>query len=526
MTNARSVSCDVLVIGGGATGAGTALDLALRGLRVILVEMNDWATGTSGRYHGLLHSGGRYAVRDPESARECIDENMILRKIAPHCLEETGGMFVAVPEDPPEYAEEFVKGCAASGIPTYELPRAEIFRRAPALNPAVVRAYDVPDAACDSFDLVQSLVEAAKGAGAQAWNYHQVTALEVVNRSVVGATVVDRHTGEATRIYAAHTVTAAGPWASEIAKLAGVTIRMRHSKGVMIAMNVRWVNTIINRLKPPSDGDILVPVGTVCVIGTTSVTVPRPDDLTITQEEITLMLDEGEKLIPGFRQARALRAWAGVRPLYESGSYDKGGRELKRTFEVLDHEKMDGVAGLTSIVGGKLTTYRLMAERVSDAIAAKLGNTAACMTASTPLPQTEKQRRFHQLPNRLDALEHAATHTGVICECELVTRPQLEQKIHEDGPTVKLDDLRRDLRLGMGPCQAGFCGYRAAGILQQTSGASPEQSITALRDFVIERFRGNRPLLWGYQLRQAMLDESIYRRTLGLSSPAEPDQAG
>ncbi len=511
-----SISCDVLVIGGGATGAGTAYDLASRGLRVVLAEQGDWSSGTSGRYHGLLHSGGRYAVRDPESAKECIDENRILRQIAPHAIEDTGGLFVSVPEDPPDYVEPFVKGCAAAGIPARELSAAEARKRAPALTPEIVRAFDVPDAACDSFDLVHSLVAAARQSGVQTLNYHSVTAIEVVNGAVIGALLVDRHSGESKRVHAAQVVTAAGPWASEVAALAGIKIRMRHSKGVMVAMNVRWVHTIINRLKPPSDGDILVPVGTVCVIGTTSITVPRPDDLTITQEEITQMLDEGEKLIPGFRQARALRAWAGVRPLYESGSYDVSGRELKRTFEVLDHETLDGVKGFTSIVGGKLTTYRLMAERVSDTICAKLNVDKPCITATTRLPEPEKRHRYHQLPERLDSIEHAPTHTGLICECELVTRPQLETAIREAGAGIKLDDLRRDLRLGMGPCQAGFCAYRAAGIVQETCGLPAEASVETLREFVNERFRGNRPLLWGHQLRQALLDESIYRRSLGL----------
>src|SRR5579859_5762945 len=151
-------TCDVLVIGGGATGVATAYDLAVRGMKVILVEQNDWSTGTSGRYHGLLHSGGRYVVRDPESARECILENYVLRAIAPHCIEDTGGMFVAVPEDPPEYVEPFVKGCAAAKIPLAELSIDEALRHAPALNPRVVRAFTVPDAACDSFDLIHSMV--------------------------------------------------------------------------------------------------------------------------------------------------------------------------------------------------------------------------------------------------------------------------------------------------------------------------------------------------------------------------------
>ena len=88
---------DVLIIGGGATGGGIAWDLAQRGLRVVLAEMGDLATGTSGRYHGLLHSGGRYAVRDAESARECIDENLIVRRIAPEAIEDTSGFFVLCP---------------------------------------------------------------------------------------------------------------------------------------------------------------------------------------------------------------------------------------------------------------------------------------------------------------------------------------------------------------------------------------------------------------------------------------------
>ncbi len=525
----ETITCDVFVIGGGATGAGTAYDLAARGLRVVLTEMNDWCTGTSGRYHGLLHSGGRYAVYDPESAKECIDENRILRRIAPHAIEDTGGMFVSVPGDPPDYAEAFVKGCAAAGIPTHELSIGEARYRAPALTPAAVRAFDVPDAACDSFDLVHSLVAAARASGARTLNYHRVSALKVVNDTVVGATLENRKTGAIVRVEAAHTINAAGPWADGIAALAGVPITMRHSKGIMIAMNIRWVHTIINRLKPPDDGDILVPVGTVCVIGTTSITVPRADDLTITQAEISQILDEGELLIPGFRAARALRVWAGVRPLYEppnKDNFNAGGRELKRTFEVIDHESQDGIGGLTSIVGGKLTTFRLMAERVTDTIAARLGVDKPCMTAQMVLPEPETRARFqhfHQLPSRLEALEHATTHTGLICECELVTRTQLESAISESGAAVKLDDLRRDLRLGMGPCQAGFCAYRAAGIVGETCKLPAQQSTDELRDFIEERFRGNRPLLWGHQLRQALLDESIYRRSLGLrTSPPRP----
>jgi glycerol-3-phosphate dehydrogenase len=144
----QSIDCDVLVIGGGATGAGVLHDLTLRGFRVVLAEQSDLCTGTSGRYHGLLHSGARYVVRDPESAQECARENRILRKIVPEVIEDTGGLFVAAPVDPPDYVEPFLKGCTAARIPVQEIPVAQARREEPALSPALVRAYCVPDGSC------------------------------------------------------------------------------------------------------------------------------------------------------------------------------------------------------------------------------------------------------------------------------------------------------------------------------------------------------------------------------------------
>ena len=97
--NGKSNEYDVIIIGGGITGAGTARDCSLRGMRVLLLERFDFAAGATGRNHGLLHSGARYAVTDKESASECIKENMILRKIARHCVEENNGLFISLPED-------------------------------------------------------------------------------------------------------------------------------------------------------------------------------------------------------------------------------------------------------------------------------------------------------------------------------------------------------------------------------------------------------------------------------------------
>ena len=117
----------------------------MRGFSTILVERGDLATGTTGRFHGLLHSGGRYAVKDPQAARECIAENAVLRRIAADCIEDTGGLFVTTPIDDPDYADRFIAGCQDTGIPAEEIPVAEALRREPRLNPRITRAFVVPD---------------------------------------------------------------------------------------------------------------------------------------------------------------------------------------------------------------------------------------------------------------------------------------------------------------------------------------------------------------------------------------------
>jgi len=512
---------DVIIIGGGATGGGTALDLALRGLKVALIERADLTDGTSGRYHGLLHSGGRYAVRDPESARECIEENRILRRIVPHAIEDTGGFFVTTPDDDPAYADKWLKACRACGIEATEISVAQMLKEEPALNPAITRAFRVPDAASDSFDVLTALGAAIQAQHGTVLTYHEVIGLTVANGKVTGATVRNRHTGAERHLAAPMIVNAAGAWAGQIAGMAGCPVTVRPSKGTMVAMAYRFVNTIINRCHPPGDGDILVPVGTVAVIGTTSVNVPDPNDTSIQSWEVRKLLEEGEMMVPGFSSVRALRAWAGVRPLYEEGG-DALGREAKRTFAVLDHVQRDGVAGLITVVGGKFTTDRLMAERAADVVCQQLGVTRPCTTKDYVLPDARVPMmtpKTHWLGHRLEDVETAKQPDSLICECELVTRSDFEQaaRAHADivAPWV-LDDLRRDLRLGMGPCQGGFCGYRAAGILHETGHQDAPQATAALADFAQKRWKGQRPLLWGQSLRQALLDEQIYRGILGL----------
>ena len=158
---------DVIIVGGGITGAGTARDCALRGLRVLLIERFDIATGATGRNHGLLHSGARYAVTDQESATECIKENMILKKIARHCVDDTSGLFITLPEDDLAYQDTFVKACLAAGINAEVIDPEEAKRMEPSVNPSLIGAVKVPDGSVDPFRLCASNVFDAKIHGSQ-----------------------------------------------------------------------------------------------------------------------------------------------------------------------------------------------------------------------------------------------------------------------------------------------------------------------------------------------------------------------
>ncbi len=509
-----ALATEVLVIGGGTTGAGVAWDAALRGFDVILVERGDLAEGTSGRFHGLLHSGGRYVVKDPRAARECIAENGLLRRVAADCIEDCGGLFVTTPWDDPAYAEQFLAGCAAAGVDCDEIPVAQALREEPRLHPQISRAFRVPDAAIDVWKTVSALAEDARRSGARILTRHEVRALSRAGDTVTGALVHDLRRGEDVAIEARVTVNAAGAWAGQIAALVGIEgVHVRPGRGIMIAMNHRLVQQVVNRCQMPTDGDILVPIRTVSVIGTTDEHTENPDDHTVPPAEVDSMLDEGEKLVPGFRQARALRVWTGVRPLFQDGKVPAlATRDLTRAHALLDHRQRDGVGGLITITGGKLTTFRLMAQQTVDLVCWMLSRMRPCATGSTPLPGSESGEH-QRLGERLARKEATLRERQIVCECELVSRERLEAVLDETE-TTEIDDLRRRLRLGMGPCQGGFCSYRAAGIMHARGALPVPRADQALTDFLKERWKGIWPVLYGDQLRQMRFDEWVFHAVL------------
>ena len=528
MSNMNHQEYDAIIIGGGITGAGVARDCSLRGLKVLLVEKQDFTNGATGRNHGLLHSGARYAVNDAESASECIKENMILRKIARHCVDETDGLFITLPEDDLSYQKTFVESCEKAGIRAEIIDPEEAKRLEPSVNPALTGAVRVPDASIDPFHLTTANIIDARRHGATILNYHEVTDLIVENGVVKGVTLRNNHTGKTSEAYARITINAAGIWGHLVAKRAGITINMFPAKGTLLIFGHRVNSMVINRCRKPANADILVPDDVVCVIGTTSDRVPFDtiDDLKVTPDEVDLLIREGEKLAPALSTTRILRAYCGVRPLVASDD-DPSGRNISRGIVCLDHKVRDGLDGFITITGGKMMTYRMMAEVATDLACKKLGINVACTTADMPLPGSELKPEishgelfsssFNAAHGRhgtmADAIKYGDKEDdALVCECEEVSVGEVKyaaEKLHVHN----LMNLRRRTRVGMGTCQGELCTCRAANIICTNNVTASEEG---LKDFLNERWKGVRPVAWGQALGEAQLTATIYQALCGL----------
>jgi glycerol-3-phosphate dehydrogenase len=526
---------DVIVIGGGITGAGTARDCAMRGLHTLLVERFDFTTGATGRNHGLLHSGARYAVTDGESAAECIKENMTLRKIARHCVEETDGLFITLPEDDLSFQATFVEACHKAGIRADVIDPEEAKRIEPAVNHDLIGAVRVPDGSVDPFFLTTANIVDARLHGADTLTYHEVTGFIYDQTRIVGVKLLNHHNGEQSEVYADITINAAGIWGYNVAALAGVKVGMFPSKGSLLVFGHRVNHMVINRCRKPADADILVPGDTVCVIGTTSTRVPfdTVDDMKVTPEEVDILIHEGEKLAPGLASTRILRAYAGVRPLVAKDD-DPTGRSISRGIVCLDHETRDGLAGFITITGGKLMTYRMMAETATNLACKKLGNNEVCQTAVTPLPGSEKtvEASAHYSFAQLAAAGRHGTMSrkikdedslddALVCECEGVSVGEVNYAI-DNLHVHSLINLRRRTRMGMGTCQGELCACRAAGQMCDADRCADRCSAD-LADFLNERWKGMMPVGWGDTLAEAQLAATIYQGLCGIDRLAKTE---
>lgn len=509
MNSPSFIQTQVLIIGGGVTGTALARDLALRGVDCILVEKDDINAGASGRNHGLLHSGARYVANDRDTAMECRSEGDILKRMAAQTIQDTGGYFVAVQGDDERYIADFPSYCKRSGISAQAVDLAAARALEPALSQRAIAVFEVPDASIDPFRLSLESMAHARSLGARLMRRTRVVGFERDGRQIRAVRV--RIGADDVRIEAAQVVNAAGAWAREVALLAGAPIQMTYSKGTLLVTHTRLAGRVVNRLRPPSNADIMMPGGSVSIVGTTSTPVDGLDEIQPTTAEADLIVEEAARMLPALATMRFIRAFAGVRPLVGSAEVADG-RAVSRGYALFGHEDQ-GLDNLATITGGKLTTCRLMAERAADLVCRRLGVTRPCLTATTPLPVAAECAWTAPGHSPRVWMRSHGLEDPLLCECEMVSGSAVDAiyaALRSAGDTPTLTDIGLRSRVGKGACQGAFCAVRTVAHLYQRGDFLASRGLAEIVDFIGERWRGQRAVLWGEQLAQAELMEALH----------------
>ncbi len=553
---------DLIVIGGGVNGTGIARDAAMRGYRTLLVEKRDFAAGSSGANSGMIHGGVRYLRHDRHVTElACIDSGYI-QKIAPHLLFRIPFLFPIRAKDPSRpttterlfrYAVEVYLGTydryqpAKSGKPSVALSPEEAYALEPSLARDLVGAVSFDEWGIDPFRLCTANALSAKAHGADLLTY--ATVVSIVRGDggrVQGIVVRDEATGEELRYDGRVVFNAGGPWAPRVAALAGVEVKLRPGKGVHLTIDRRVSNYGV--ICQAADGrDVFVlPHEQTAIIGTTDDDFyGDPDDLRVKEDEVKYLWEAAVRSLPAVAGARVLRAWAGIRPTV--WEYAKTEDALSREHAIYDHTK-DGAPGFVTMVGGKLASYRIMAEEAVDEVERILDLPhRSCMTHLTPLPggegvpdpaelaegyglsePTAERLIYRHGRKAVDICELARREPRLqaqVCRCEQVIAAELVFSIrHEEGR--RLLDLRRRTRLAMGPCQGTDCAAQAAALLAREARLSVGDYHKELYDLMQVRWKGNRAVLDGDGLAQQELSRGIYLGAGALASaPFEPHES-
>jgi len=512
-----NLKTQVLIIGGGVTGTGVARDLSLRGVDCILAEKRDINAGASGANHGLLHSGARYVSKDLTAARECQEENKLLKRLAPQCIEDTGGLFVAVEGDDERYVAEFPQLCNLCGIPCQEVDPEEAREIEPTLSKKIIGAFSVNDASIDPFRLSLENISQATDIGCRLLLHTEVLGFALGQGKILSIQLQNNLTGQKIVVEADQVINATGAWVEKICSKAGVSINILYSKGSLLITDTRLTDKVVNRLRPSADADILVPGRTVSILGTTSIRLNNLDDIRPTVEEIDFIIDTAVEMIPSLSTTRYIRAYAGIRPLVGSKSKSDD-RSVSRGFVLMDHAE-DGVENLTTIACGKLTTFRKMAEKTADLICRKLGVSQSCLTKTQPLPSTSASKWTQPGLSPRIWIKNQDLTDLLLCECEMVPQTALNSiidEIRDQNAVAGLRAIGLRSRIGKGTCQGTFCGVRISAHMYDRKNFSCDQGLIDLKSFLNGRWKGIRPVLWGTSFIQEELQEALHCGLFGL----------
>jgi len=531
---------DVIVIGGGVNGTGVARDCALRGLSVLLVEKSDLASGASGANSGMIHGGIRYMLADRHVTELACRDSGYIQRIAPHLLFRIPFLLpftsrrdeATLRERAAWYATEVYVGTydlyqpLKRGKPSTRLTAEELYALEPGLRPGLHGAVTFDEWGIDSNRLCVLNALDARAHGAEIRTWTEARELVLDGGRAAGVRYEDAITGERGEARAPVIFNASGAWSPAFARRHGLAVPMRPGKGVHLTLDRRFSNYGIALSAVDGRQMFLMPHEQESIIGTTDDdTYGDPDDLEATHDEVEYLLEGVESLVPGVRRARVTRAWWALRTtIFEYGKTEDA---LSREHAIHDHAR-EGAAGVLSIAGGKLASYRSQSEEVTDRIVALLGKggETPCRTHEAPLPGGDEvpdprelarahgvaapvcERIVYRHGSRARAVLRRADEDPrlklVLCRDEGIIAAEVVHCVREEL-VRRLVDLRRRCRVGVGACGGLDCARPAAQLAARELGWDPERTRAELAALLEAGWRERRAVLDGAQLAQEEL---------------------
>jgi glycerol-3-phosphate dehydrogenase len=521
---------------------------------VALFERNDIAFGASGNNSGMIHGGPRYMLNDPNvTATSCRDSGYI-QTIAPHLLfrvpflmpAETKGQAKIMLALTDAFFEAYDRYQPLKrGKKHAMLTREELQKLEPGIRGDMIGGFSFDEWGIDGVRLCTANVVDAHERGARIFIGTTVERIE--RRKDTGEVVAvhyrDRTTGQTGKIRTHTVVNATGAWAPITASLGGVPpvrARVRPGKGIHIIYDRRLVNYAITSHTIDGRQIFIAPWQNMSIIGTTDDDYyGNLDDVRATSEEVRYLVQGIAHVFPAIRNARAIGTYAGVRPtLHAYGPLEDA---LSREHEVVDHAA-HGAPGIYSMIGGKLASYRIFAEEMTDVLATRFGLSVQSSTHVKPLPggdvlldasalaqQMEietvaaKRLTFRHGSRALQIAERVRERpreASTVCVCEPVIEAEVRHTIrHEWARSVA--DVSRRTRLGLGACGGMRCAARCGQIVAQELGLSPQEGLRQAATFLVKQSQTRSVALGPEQARQEALAIAAVRAELGVDVDSE-----
>lgn len=547
----RAPDVDVLIIGGGVNGTGVARDAALRGLKVALFERNDIAFGASGNSSGMIHGGPRYLTSDPDvTYTSCLDSGHIQR-VAPHLLFRIP--FILPIFNRGGIAPKVVLAAYDAffslydkyqplkrGKPHVRLSGQDVALLEPGIVAGAVGGVSFDEWGIDGARLCIANAIDARENGAEIRVHATVTEiLRSPDGAVYGVRFRDRETGEVGQRTARLSVNATGAWAPITAGLGGLApeaARVRPGKGIHVFLDRRLTNYAIMARAIDGRQVFLMPWQNMSVLGTTDDDYYGDlDQVIATEDEVRYLTEAVASVFPQVRAARAIGTWGGVRPTLWGWGIDEDA--LSREHEIIDHGA-HGADRLYSMVGGKLASYRIFSEEMTDILAERLGVGTACRTHIAALPGGEQTvdpmrlvieggmeavtatrleyRHGSRSLRVLERMQREPREAAVVCPCEPVTEAEIRYVV-ENELARSVEDVSRRTRLGLGPCGGLRCALRCGRIVADMTQRGPEVGRRLALEFLEGAVRRRLPVLGPIQAQQEALALAAFTAELGFA---------